>query len=193
MISKTVLSVLAVTVLGCAAFTPNARAVAISGDIYFTGIGTLNGTPATATQITFTNPVDVEQTISTGNYGGFSSTTTATFATPFVFGALGTVGPNSVTPLWSITDGLTYEFNLANITVNAIVGSQRLLEGTGTATISGGLYDPTPGYWTLSTSGTGASISFSSFTSVPDGGTTVALLGMALLGVDGLRRKLKLA
>jgi hypothetical protein len=37
------------------------------------------------------------------------------------------------------------------------------------------------------------STSFNASQQVPDGGTTVALLGFALLGVEGLRRKLRLA
>lgn len=166
----------------------SSQAAYISGEIEFFGVGQLNTGPATATSIDFRV---VSTTLAFGDYAPIPFGAPATF-TDFAFGAPGTVGPNAQTPLWTLTQGLTtYWFDLASITINQYVGTQRLLEGDGTAYITG--FDPTPGHWSLSTSGSRASVTFSSATiadtPVPDGGTSVALLGGALLGLAGLQRK----
>ncbi len=185
-------------------FTSSAAlAIPITGQILFTGEANLvnnvgPGSPGGATSanadfIDFANPVDVSQNASTGSYSGFNGSTDATF-TDFSFGDVGTVGPKVVTPLWTVVfGGVTYSFNLTSITLNTLVGSQRNIEGNGIATISGGIYDASPGHWTLSTSGDGVTaITFSSAsTAVPEGGSSLALLGVGLLTVGLVRRKLK--
>jgi hypothetical protein len=185
-----------------AATASEARATTISGDIFFTGTGTLMlgaapSNPANADGIDFSNPVNVEEGISTGDYAGLQAGTQATFTDLMgvaAFGSVGTTGAFAVNPFWTFTDvggtGLTYTFNLTTVTSNALVGNARVLYGSGIATISGGSYDPTPGVWQLSTSGNQSSISFSSYASVPDGGTTAALLGLAILGIGVVRRSL---
>ena len=175
-----------------------ARASSISGEIFFTGsavlkLGAANSTFALADGIDFTNPIQILEAISTGDYAGLAAATTATF-TDLVggsaFGVVGTTGPLAVDPLWTFVDGgLTYEFNLSTVISNAVVAGARVIEGSGTATITG--FDPTPGYWQLSTSGRNATVSFSSVATVPDGGATVAFLGLALLGISVVRAKLK--
>jgi VPDSG-CTERM motif len=52
--------------------------------------------------------------------------------------------------------------------------------------------DATAGVFSLSGSGSNLSFQFvTGSTTVPDGGSTVALLGIALVGVVGLHRKLR--
>lgn len=168
-----------------------ASAAKINGDIYFTGAGLLDGSPGSAEAIDFFPNVQIDEFISTGDYSGLNPATTATF-TDFTFGSVGTVGALAVNPLWVFTDsntGLTYSFSLTHITLNAFTGTQRLLEGRGVASISGGAYEDTEGFWSMSTSGTNATVSFSAFTSVPDGGTTAALMGLGLVAAGMVARR----
>jgi hypothetical protein len=107
-----------------------------------------------------------------------------------------------VAPLWTFTSGAnTYSFDLANVSVFSQSNSFLNLMGSGTFHVTG--FDDTPGLWsfTISNPGGGAHANFD-FTfansqtatgGVPDGGMTVALLGLALVGVEVLRRKLKAA
>jgi hypothetical protein len=186
------------------AFTSSANAALISGTIEFFGLGNFEDiggntvSPILSTQIDFVpagNAPGVTGTVSagTGNYASIPApfVTNVSF-TDFSYGAPGTTGALSVGNLWTLSSGgLDYSFDLSSITINQAVGTQRNLEGDGMAFIkSGGLdvFDPTPGHWTLSSSGR---LSFSSSTSVPDGGATVALFGLSLLGLTGVRRFIK--
>jgi len=164
------------------------HAAFISGQIQFLGAATLDAGPATSTNIAFTNPGIVS--VTQDNYAPIPTFGAAqVFFTNFTYGVPGTLGALSVNPLWTLGwGGNTYSFRLDDITVNQYTGTQRLLEGNGMASITG--YTDTPGHWALSTSGQGTSISFSSATNVPDGGTSVVLLGMSLLGLIGGRRAL---
>jgi VPDSG-CTERM motif len=68
------------------------------------------------------------------------------------------------------------------------------LSVSGTGTISGNGFDPTFGTWSFSTQNPSSNgiFSFSAAgQAVPDGGSAVALLGLALTGIEVLRRKLK--
>jgi hypothetical protein len=195
-----VLLTFASALLVAAMTASEARAATITGEVFFTGTGTLMlgaalSNPADADGIDFINPVSIEENISNGDYAGLQAGTQATFTDLMgaaAFGVVGTTGAFVVNPFWTFTDvggtGLTYTFNLTTVTSNALVGNARVLYGSGIATISGGSYDPTPGVWQLSTSGNQSSISFSSYASVPDGGTTAALLVLAILGIGLVRR-----
>lgn len=175
----------------------DALALPISGDIYFSGEGLLklggaDSTPALADGIDFANPVEIIEAASTGDYAGLPGGSTATFTDLTglnAFGVVGTTGPLSVAPLWTFTVGpTTYTFTLDSVTLNAVLGGTRVIEGLGTASMTG--RDATNARFQLSTSGPGA-ITFSSITNVPDGGTTAALLGLVLVGFEGLRRRFR--
>ena len=94
-------------------------------------------------------------------------------------------------PLWSFNySGTAYAFNLLNITsiersVNGI-----LLTGTGLATITG--FDNTAATWSFSADKTGRFAFSSTTTAVPDAGTTGVLLGMAVLSLAMVRRRVSL-
>ncbi len=165
-----------------------AQAVFISGEVFFTGGATLDATPASATSISFANPIDLLEVISTGSYAGLTVPTTATFK-DFTFGSVGTTGALSVDKLWTFTDGVTFSFEVTTLTGNSFSNGQRTLTGHGIARIGG--FDDTDGTWFLSTSGTGTSIAFSSSADVPDSGATAALLGLGLLGLAGAARRFK--
>ncbi len=172
-----------------------ASAVPIWGSISFDGTGTLNNpldanlaTPEPTAYTAFTN-VRVAVGTQTGNYVGTDLSPVT--MTPFQFAPI--LSPNPVVPLWTFTiAATTYSFDLSSIVVNrfAAGGFEFLtLAGAGTAKITG--FDDTRGNWSLTTqSGNGAStLSFSAQTNVPDGGSTLLLLGGALLGMVAVARR----
>lgn len=189
---KLVKTLLAVGAL--CAFVNQASAISIDGQIKMSGETVLNGPLASATAFTSFSNVKVGPANSTGTYSGVTLGTAVTY-TPFTFKPA--LVPSPVTPLWTFTDaGVTYSFELDTVTV--MLQNNRFLNlfGTGTATATG--YDATPGVWTFSidttSNPTGFNFNFISTTEatppgVPDGGLTMALLGFALVGVEGLRRR----
>ena len=167
-----------------------AIAAPLNGDINFEGAGTFNNTGyADATQITF-GAVSTKSG-GTNDYSGVAAGTSVTFKT-FTFGAPNNVGSNSIDNLWSFTSGgATFTFDLIRITANSVAGSVRVIEGWGTAQSTGAGIDDQSAFFTLSSSGSGTNITFSSATEVPDSGTTTALLGLSLLGLAGAARRLR--
>jgi hypothetical protein len=67
--------------------------------------------------------------------------------------------------------------------------SLRLLTLSGRGLISGAGYTATDGDWAGTFNSGGGTFTWSASTAVPDGGTTIALLGASLLGLYGARRK----
>ncbi len=114
--------------------------------------------------------------------------TSVSFAEPWVF------DPSTpYSPLWTVTDnGTTFTFNLTSSFIALQNSSFLSISGTGVITGTG--FDDTPGVWNFSSQGPGAEGKFSWSAStgnqVPDGGTTLVLLGASLLGLHGIRRKL---
>ena len=68
------------------------------------------------------------------------------------------------------------------------------LNVTATGTLHGAGFDDTAGTFTFTVTGTGVRFGFAANTvaAAPDGGSAVALLGLALAGVEVLRRKLRI-
>jgi hypothetical protein len=108
----------------------------------------------------------------------------ATFSAPWLF------DPSTPTPaLWSV-GGFTFDLIASTI----VFQGNGFLSVSGTGTISGNGFDPTFGTWSFSTQNPSAKgiFSFSAAgQAVPDGGSAVALLGIALTGMEVLRRRLK--
>jgi len=166
----------------------------ITGKIDF-GTGTVTydtNSLATATQVsTWTN---AKVTLSTGNFSSVLAGTPVSLATPWIFN-LGTPGsplPGPATnPLWQVGG---FSFALASSTI--ITQTVNFLNVSGPGTITGNMFDPTPGTWSFtSTNSNGAPQTSFTFTTdtaaVPDGGTAVALLGLAFAGLEGARRVLR--
>jgi VPDSG-CTERM motif len=174
------------------ALCPRVGAAEITGKIDF-GVGTVTydtNSLATATQVsTWTN---ARVTLATGNFATFQITTpgspgdAVTLAMPWVF------NPSTATnPLWSV-DG--FSFALASSSI--VTQNVNFLNISGPGTITGNGFDPTPGVWSFtSTNSNGNPQTQFTFTTdstaIPDGGTTVALLGLAFAGLEGARRVLR--
>ncbi|HEU6449245.1 MAG TPA: hypothetical protein VFV23_12490 [Verrucomicrobiae bacterium] len=172
--------------------TGMAQADQINGDITFTGGAQLNtGSSGTATGVLQWQDTVVES--SDGDLSGITPGTAVAFHSPWFFSG-GQLG------LWSV-GGFTYDLNLSSIKFQG--GTPAGLVVTGQGTLNGNDYDPTPFSWAFTVQDPGAGnplvFSFSaaagsiSSGSVPDGGTTVMLLGGSLLAIGLLKKKLLFA
>ena len=180
-LTKTILAVLVTGVLSCGLV----QADPIQGSISFTG-GVTYDTGNVNTATTVTEWFDTEVLSSTGDFlaAGNVNGTAATFTDPWQF------NPSvAVASLWSLTLG-GFSFDLTSCTVDFQAGGFLLISGVGT--IHGTGFDDTAGTWSFSSNdpSSGGVFSFSAGTAaIPDGGSAVALLGVALAGVEVLRRK----
>jgi hypothetical protein len=193
-LSKTILAVLATGVLSCGLFSQQAQAAPINGDIQFAGeVAFDTNSLATATRVVtwfdvFHNAGFSSVTSATGDLDTFVNPgDQATMGAPWIF--------NPSTPingLWSV-GGFT--FDLLSSTIVTQNASTLVIEGTGI--VSGNGFDPTAMDWSFTTQSSGGktrtTFSFSANgLAVPDGGSAVALLGLALTGIEVLRRRLRI-
>jgi VPDSG-CTERM motif len=187
---KTILAVLATAVLTCGLFCQHVQASQITGDITFVGSVNLNTKSAsTATIVTDWHGLGaggLPQVAShDGSFNGFVTDGDAvTIAFPWSFNS------GAVPNFWSV-DG--FVFNLTSSSIIAQGAGAVTVNGTGT--ISGNGFNLTGGTWSFTTQNPSAhsKFSFSAATggAVPDGGSSVALLGIALVGIEGMRRSLR--
>ena len=188
------LTVLAIGLLSCGLFSQQAQA--ITGEIEFFGPARASGASGAGTTTIFFGR---GWQVLAAN-GGYSAVTPGTPATFFSFrftgDGTGATLTAPVNPQWSfVFGGNTYTFELLALTSGHVQSGSMAFTGTGTAFVNGG--DASPANWSLQGStGTGFRFTLSSSTTgalgaVPDGGSAVALLGIALVGVEALRRKFK--
>jgi hypothetical protein len=192
--SKIAFAILATWLLSCTLFSQQARAteilhpaVNITGELNLAGSAQFDTTSlATATRVvSWVNP-HVEAG-STGVFSGIPVNTLITMS-PWTF------NPSTATPgLWSVAG---FTFDLLSSTI--VVQNAFALVITGNGIVSGNGFTPTAMQWGFATTSSGgarrAIFSFSaSGSAVPEGGTAVALLGIALIGIEVLRRKLRIA
>lgn len=187
-ISKLVWTILAAGCLSTGFVGQSANAAMINGAITFAG-GAVYDTASLATATRVNSFSDVSVMSSDGDFGTYTNVHDAvTMAMPWIF------SPSTATPaLWSV-GGFVYD--LASSTV--VLQSSNFLLISGTGTVSGNGFDPTPGTWSFTSQSPSANGVFSfsggsSANGVPDGGTTMALLGIALVGIEIARRKFILA
>jgi hypothetical protein len=185
-LSKTLLALLTTGMLTCGLFSQQAQATAINGSIQFAGSAHFNtNSLATATTVLSWINAHVEAGC-IGDFAGIPMNTSVTMAPPWAF------NPSTPTPgLWSV-GGFT--FNLLSSTI--VTQNASFLSITGTGIVSGNGFDPTAMAWSVTTQSSGGRLrttfSFSANgDAVPDSGSAVALLGLALTGLEVLRRKLK--
>lgn len=190
------LATLAVALVGCGVLCEQAQAIPINGSVEFFGSGTPSGSsPGSPTTIVFTNPWKTLSGI--GIYAGVPFGTAVTF-TDFSFTGDGTGAAlvGSVTPLWAVSfGGINYAFDLLALTNGHTATGSMSFTGTGTAHATG--FDDTFATWAIQGSGNNFAFTISTSTTtsvggVPEGGTTVALFGIALLVIVVLRRQLRL-
>jgi len=174
----------AIVTASVALFCQHSEAAGITGDLAFAGVASFNTSSlATATQV---NSWAATTQVGTGSFAGIPFGTSVTLATPYIF------SPSTPTlGLWSVAG---FTFDLATSVI--VTQNSGTLDITGTGILSGNGFDPTPGMWAFTSQkaggGTATSFSFSAdTTSVPDGGSAVALLGIALAGIEAGRRLIR--
>jgi len=179
--SKTLLAALTIGMLSCGLSTEQAQATPIQGIINFGGAVQLNGPFATATAVTNWLNAHVEAG-TTGDFAGIAVNTPVAMSS-------WTFAPSTPTPsLWSV-GGFT--FDLLSSTV--VTHNNQFLTISGSGIVSGNGFDATAMEWSFSIQNRGGTIfSFSATNgvAVPDGGSAICLLGLALVGIEVLRRKL---
>jgi len=184
-LSKTILVFFALGLISCALCVQQAQAVPITGAITFGGGVELDtATVNTATKVTgwldeggFMPTV---QSVS-GSFSSVAVGTMATFTFPWSFNYS---GPTFA--LWTV-GGFTFNLMASNI----VFQGGGFLNVFGTGTITGNGFDSTAVIWNFTVQDDSSNGVFSfSGSNAPDGGATVALLGLALAGIEGIRRKL---
>ena len=193
-LSKTILAVLATSALSCALFSQQVQATTISGTIQFAGsVAFDTHSLATATRVNTWFDMHGNAGFSsvafgnTGDFAGITPGTQVNMAQPWIF------DPSTPTPnFWSV-GGFT--FNLLSSTIITQTKSFLNIEGRGI--VSGNGFTPTAANFAFSVQNAGGGhhliFTFSANENeVPDGGSTVAFLGLALTGIEVLRRKLRI-
>ncbi|MGD1084758.1 MAG: VPDSG-CTERM sorting domain-containing protein [Verrucomicrobiota bacterium] len=189
---KTIPAICAAALCAVALAGPGAKANSIptiTGSIGFGASGVTINTPdlASATSFAVSGPF---VTISHGTYSAVPE-----FYSDVTFNGFTFHPPvGSITPLWTFDIGSTvYSFDATtdSSTWNPSLDSWEI-GGDGIAMITG--YAPTLGTWNVNLSETRASFVFDSSAgasgvAVPDGGSTMALLGGGLLGLGLFSRK----
>ena len=177
------------------ALVQSLQAAPITGTIGFTGNVTLNtGSASTATAVVaWGNPTAVTVTTATGSFATVSSGSLVNGLGAWTFNF-----PSVSTPTFSWNVG-GFTFNLATssiISQGGTAGLNGYVNVSGIGTVTGNGYDATSLIWSFSTQdpavigGANGIFTFSdSHSSVPDGGATVALLGLALTGAGMLRKQ----
>jgi hypothetical protein len=152
----------------------------INGSIGLSGLYTVDNPDLTAAkEITFGT------TVAVGGVGDFSSIldfTPVAMATKLTFDPLFTVTSN---PLWSVGG---FGFTLTSLAVTDQQTNSLSLSGAGTVTNTS--FNPTPGTWVATFNTAGSSFTWSSSSNVPDGGATLSMFGLSLLGLRIARKKL---
>ena len=203
-LTNAIRTILATGLVGSGLFCQHAQATTINGTITFNGTLTaqiLSG--GTIDGINWGPPANTVSTVD-GDYSSVPIGTSTTFTNFQWNGSTLAITSPSITPFveWTFTIGsTTYDFILDTpLTTGTIthtkvgrtnVWSVNVL-GSGTAQITG--FEDTVGVFTVSGTGNAAHLSFDASgiadgDPVPDGGSAVALLGIALTGLEVLRRK----
>jgi hypothetical protein len=166
----------------------SARATAISGSISFNGTFTQNGG---GSDLSAATSLSVSGTTVGSASGDLSGATLFSFASPIYV--------NGNTPLlvggnlWSVKVGTYFFWLVVDTEVQGTTTSTALdLAGTGTLKSTNPAFSATAGTWSIDFKENSPS-SFtwqSASANIPDGGTTVLLLGVALSAMGLFRKKL---
>lgn len=155
------------------------------GIVFQDSAGNVTPNIGAATGIQSWSLAEVEE--GSGSFDTVIDGTAVFFSQPWVFNP-----STSMTPLWTIAGPENFKFNMSSSTTVFQNGSFLGIQGTGTLTGTG--FEDTAGTWLFTSQGAAAKNKFSWSSSaaanaVPDGSTSIVLLGGSLLGIFGLRRK----
>jgi len=174
------------------ALTQTVQAVPITGTIGFSGaVATDAATAPTSTEVLswINNVINIKS----GTFASLSSSASVILHSPWTFSS----GP--INSFWVVTDGANnYTFNLSASSVESISANGVIVDLAGTVLSNVAGLSPTAftGFFSFQNPSTALGNNQFSYTSsitfgaVPDGGTTVLLLGSVLSGLALIRRKL---
>jgi VPDSG-CTERM motif len=185
-LSNTILALVAA--IAAAAFTPHqAQAMQITGLLNLHGTATLDNTHlgSAAAVVQFSGV-----TSAGGNTGSFAGildgTSVAMTSSKYFFNS------STSTSMFLSVGGFTFDLNTSSVHFQDNTG----LIVTGTGTIMGNGFSPTPGAWSFSVTNPAgrphATFAFQAGVEAlpaPDSGMTVALLGLGLIGLAAFRAK----
>jgi hypothetical protein len=194
---KTILAMLAIGFISCGLFSQQAQATQITGEIHFGGDAIFNSlilSNATTVNVWISAQNTLQQSTvlsTTDDFSVIPFGTLADMAHPWVF------NPSTATPgLWSIP-AFGFSFDLTSV-VSVTHQGNNFINVLADGIIHGTGFDDTPGQYSFTVSNpnglphvTFAFAAETIATPTPDGGAAVALLGIALIGIEGLRRKLR--
>jgi len=181
---KSIAKIMAVAAVAVA-LTQTVQASLINGTIGFSGNAVLNaGTEAAATGVVLNGWNNVVVGSDSGSFSSVAVNTPVTLLSPWTFNS----GP--LANFWSV-GGFT--FNLTSSSIFSSAGG--FLNVVLAGTVSGNGFTATPfnGTFQVADPAANGTTSFTarlSFNSVPDGATTVLLLGATLSGLAFAKRKL---
>jgi len=169
---------------------PSAEANPINGSLAFSALGVTvnNSNLADATSFSVSSPYVANDP--TGTYSAVPALTPVTF-NGFTFNP----AVASVSPLWMFDyNGVLYSFDATSVVADYNASREEWdIGGTGVAMATG--YTTTEGSWTVNLSQTDASFAFDATAGasggVPDGGSTMMLLGGGLVCVGGFARRMR--
>jgi len=195
-LTKTILTLIAAGFALTALSTQEAQAAKIigrldlAGSVMFDSSALQNVTKVLEWRDVFGNgPNKSNVAVVSGSYVGLVNLgDQAMMATPWTF--LPT--PGGQPALWSV-GGFTFDLTSATV----VTQNATFLNIRGVGTVSGNGFEDTTARWAFTVQnaggGTGDFFSFSANTAgaVPDGGSAVALLGISLVAIEFVRRKLR--
>lgn len=185
--------ILTLATVACCALVGQAYADSIA----FSGSASASGdsSKSSPTTVSFKNPWAVlSSPAPTGIFAGTGGSSATMGAYTFTGDGAGAVCTNCPFTQWSfVSGGNTYSFSLESLESATTRAGSIAASGVGTVTISGGPNAGTyGGTWAMNGTGSGFKYSFSFVTTtVPDGGSAVALLGIALTGIEAGRRLIR--
>lgn len=163
-------------------FSGAVMAVPISGKIDFVGSHTVSSSNLTTANLAIgivgmtTSPF----TASTGSFAPIPLGAAATSTSGFLANQAGNVVTSNSPTIWSVGG---FAFSITGGSIFEVSNTTSTIEFYALGTITGAGWDPTPGVWVGTFNAFGATGTFSASSVVPDGGSTAAILGLALLGL----------
>ena len=191
---KTILTLLAAGAVSCALFSQHALADSVS---FAGGSASANHDSSVTSPTTVSFSSGWSVFAGTGMFAGTAGS--ATTMSSFSFSGDSSTGNATCTTCpetqWTfMSGGNTYSFILQGLTPGNMATRSGSIGGSGFGYVQVNSGPAISGTWSISGTGSnfnyGANFTFISTTTVPDGGSAVALLGVALTGIEGFRRLL---